>query len=66
MMPPAKEISVTKAALAGLAFGVIYSAGRAIYETRPVAETVGTIIGGAIGGAFLFALVAAVVNRFRK
>jgi hypothetical protein len=65
---PSSKLSITKAALYGLLIGLAYSIFIRFseFDLVPVSYTVGQLIGSAVGGAFLFAVVAAIANLFRK
>lgn len=56
--------SIRNAAIWGAVLGIAYVAATALYkgETRQVAEWVGLLAGGGIGGVILFTIVAAVRN----
>lgn len=63
-----KEWSVRNAAMWGVALGAAYMAASTLYtgEPRPSGEWIGLIVGGALGGAILFAGIAGVRNYFGR
>ena len=65
---PSNKFSIRNATIYGALLGLAYSAfvGFSEPDLGPAAQTVGRLIGGAIGGALLFAGGAAIANLFRK
>jgi hypothetical protein len=69
---PAKKWSGARLAIIGAACGLVYALGRVLLgsddvpagEAEAIAYAVGSALGGMLGGAILFAVVAAVWDRF--
>jgi hypothetical protein len=63
--------SIRRVALYGAIFGAVYSIGREVLVdgtdlTDNVSHSIGLLIGGVLGGAGLFALIAWVRNIFAR